>query len=162
MDSAMRLAVIGIGQSLRGDDAAGIEAVRHWRELYPETAGRSEVVTECVELPGLNLLDLLGRVEAAILVDAVCSLKPAGTIHSIDQDQIETFGEGAGSAHGWGVAESLALAQKMNLPACHTNLKLIGIEAAQLELGKGLSPEVEAAIPAACQVIEEEIQHFLS
>ncbi len=34
----MKIAVIGIGQSLRGDDAAGLEAVRQWQEKYPKTA----------------------------------------------------------------------------------------------------------------------------
>jgi len=35
-DNVTRLAVIGIGQELRGDDAAGLEVVRRLRELMPK------------------------------------------------------------------------------------------------------------------------------
>jgi hydrogenase maturation protease len=157
----MKLAVIGIGQSLRGDDAAGIVAVRHWIESYPDTASRPDIITENIELPGLNLLDILGSVDGAIVVDAVRSSASAGSIHRLDQDRILAFGKGAGIAHGWGVAETLALARKLNLPASHTAIKLVGIEAAQVELGAGLSPEIEQAIPAACEAIEMEVQQFL-
>ncbi len=48
-----KVAVIGIGQSLRGDDAAGLIAVRQWQEKYPQTASRPEVRIETDELPGL-------------------------------------------------------------------------------------------------------------
>ena len=48
-----RVAVIGIGQSLRGDDAAGLEAVRRWEEKFHETANRLEIRVEASELPGL-------------------------------------------------------------------------------------------------------------
>jgi hydrogenase maturation protease len=106
-------------------------------------------------------LDILGNVEGAILVDAVRSSASAGSIHRLDQDQILAFGKGADITHGWGVAETLALARKLNLAVSHTVIKLIGIEAAQVELGAGLSLEIEQAIPAACEAIEMEVQQFL-
>lgn len=73
-----KIAVIGIGQSMRGDDAAGIEAVRQWSEKYPETAVRPEIQIEADELPGLGSLDTLHEVDAAVLVDAVQSAAKPG------------------------------------------------------------------------------------
>lgn len=158
----MKIAVIGIGQSLRGDDAAGLEAVLRWQERHPETAGKPEIIAETRELPGLELLDLLGSVDAAVLVDAVCSSAPAGTIHRLDPDQLSAFAGGAQSAHGWGVAETLALAERLNLPARAIKLRIVGIEAVRLEPGSTLSPEVERAIPAACEALHAEVLSLLN
>ena len=81
-----KVAVIGIGQSLRGDDAAGLEAIRQWQEKFPETASRPEVRVEASELPGFALLDMLEDVDAAILVDAVQSSAQPGTIHRLSRE----------------------------------------------------------------------------
>ncbi|MCK7527480.1 MAG: hypothetical protein MZV64_62685 [Ignavibacteriales bacterium] len=73
-----KVAVIGIGQSLRGDDAAGLEAVRQWREKFPETASRLEVQVEAGELPGLALLDVLNDVDARAPGGCRPEFAPAG------------------------------------------------------------------------------------
>ncbi len=158
----MKIAVIGIGQAMKGDDAAGLEAVRHWRQAFRETASRPEVSVEASGLPGLNLLDLLTEVDAAILVDAVRSSAPAGTIHCLEPDQLAAFTGAAQSAHGWGVAETLALAEELKLPARSVKVRIIGIEAGQMELGAGLSRQVESAMPDICAAIEKTLQSLLN
>src|SRR5512142_676272 len=104
-----KVAVVGIGQGLRGDDAAGLEAVRRWQEKFPETASRPEVRVEMNELPGLALLGLIEDAEAAVLVDAVQSSALPGTIHLLKQEELSAFASHAKTAHGWGVAETLDL-----------------------------------------------------
>jgi hydrogenase maturation protease len=153
-----RVAVIGIGQSLRGDDAAGLEAVRQWQEKFPETAGRPEVQIEASELPGLALLDTLNEVDAAILVDAIQGSNP-GVIHRLSEEELTAFTSDSKSAHGWGVAETLRLRKK--LTDAKANLRIIGIEAEQIEIGAGLSKVVEEALPKVCEVIQAEINHLL-
>ncbi|HEX7541063.1 MAG TPA: hydrogenase maturation protease, partial [Anaerolineales bacterium] len=74
----MNILILGIGQSLRGDDAAGLEAVRLWQAQHPDSAAQVQV--ELYELPGLAMLDLLEGMDAAILVDAVQTSAPAGTV----------------------------------------------------------------------------------
>ena len=103
--------LIGIGQSLRGDDAAGLEAVRLWQAQYPQTAQKLQV--ELSELPGLALLDRLDGMEAAILVDAVQSRATPGTIQRLGPEELAAFSTDAQSAHGWGVAETLALGRSL-------------------------------------------------
>ena len=148
-----KVTIIGIGQSFRGDDAAGLEAVRRWREEFNETASRPEVQVEVCELPGLGLLDLFEGAESILLVDAVQSGARVGTIHRIGPEELIAFSADSNSAHGWGVAETLGLARQLglSLPPIH----LIGIEAGQMQIGAGLSPEVEAALPAVCAWIED-------
>jgi hydrogenase maturation protease len=157
----MKIVVIGIGQTLRGDDAAGLEAVRRWRACYPATASRPELDVEASGLPGLGLLDLLSGADAAVLVDAVRSCAPVGFIHRLDPDGLAAFTSGAQSAHGWGVAETLALAQELNLPAHAIRVRIVGIESGQVELGCSLSPEIEQAMPSICETLESEIQSLL-
>ena len=158
----MRIVVIGIGQTLRGDDAVGIEAVRRWQEAFPETAGRTDVQAELSEMPGLGLLDLLDGFEAAVLVDAVQSSAKAGSIHRLDPDQLAAFGSGAKSAHGWGVAETLELDRQLNPSRPRIRLRLIGVEAEQMNMGEPLSKSVEMALPLVCKAIEDEVQALLS
>jgi hydrogenase maturation protease len=154
-----KVAVIGIGQSLRGDDAAGLEAVHQWRENFPETAGRPEVQIEACELPGLALLDTLNEVDAAILVDAVQSSGQAGTIYRLDENEIAAFTSESKSAHGWGVAETLQLGSQ--LMRRQTKISIIGINSAQTELGTGLSEAIKEALPKVCEILEEEINNFI-
>ena len=60
-----------------------------------------------------------------ILIDAMRSGVPAGSIRSINRDQLERYGERL-SSHALGVAEMLALGEKLgDLP---DRLWLIGIE----------------------------------
>ncbi|MGA7192431.1 MAG: hydrogenase maturation protease [Anaerolineales bacterium] len=157
----MKIAVIGIGQSLRGDDAAGLDAVRHWQEQYPETASRPEVRVEASELPGLALIDLLNDTDAAVIVDAVQSSAKAGTIHCLNSDDLSAFTPDAQSAHGWGVAETLQLGCQLYPTLKNLPVRLIGIEAEQVELGKGLSKNITEAMPDLCLAIENEVQTFL-
>jgi len=154
-----KVAVIGIGQSLRGDDVAGLEAVRQWREKFPETANRPEVQIEASELPGLALIDALKDVDAAILVDAVQSSAKSGTVHRLSEEDLASFTSDSKSAHGWGVAETLQM--RSQLTDEKINIRIIGIETAQVELGARLSQVVEDAMPIICEAIEEEIHALL-
>ena len=154
-----RVAVIGIGQSLRGDDAVGLEAIRQWQEKFPETANKPGLQVEASELPGLALIDLLNDVDAAILVDAIQSSAKPGTIHRLSEGELASFTSDSKSAHGWGVAETLQM--RSLLTDTKVNIRIIGIEAEQMELGAGLSNAVENALPTLCEVIEEEIHAIL-
>jgi hydrogenase maturation protease len=154
----MNILVLGIGQSLRGDDAAGLEAVRLWQKQYPESAGGVHVGLS--ELPGLGLLDLLDGLDAAILVDAVEGSGAAGSLRHLGPEDLDSFAAGSGSAHGWGVAETLKIGRSLFPALALCRITLIGIEARSMEMGAGLSPEVQEALAGAAKLIEEEVQKY--
>ncbi|KAF0107011.1 MAG: hydrogenase maturation protease [Anaerolineaceae bacterium] len=156
----MNILVLGIGQSLRGDDAAGLEAVRLWRETHPQTARRVRV--ETAELPGLALLDLLMGADAAILVDAVQAAAPAGTVIRVGPDELAAFTPDAQSAHGWGVAETLQLGRALDPALAHVRVTLLGIVGKDFGMGAALSPEVQQALAEAAERIEAEVQELLA
>jgi len=149
----MTITVIGIGQSLRGDDEAGLAAVRLWQEIFPETARKIRV--ELAESPGIGLLDLMSGADLVVLVDAVQGGAPPGTIHQLRESDLASFSGGAGSAHGWGVAETLALGRRIAPQTLPGQIILIGIEIEAVAVGETLSPKIEAALPGAARWIEE-------
>ncbi len=156
-----RVAVIGIGQSMRGDDAAGLEAVRAWRTAFPATAANPDLTIENAEMPGLGLLDLLEGNQAAIIVDAVQSGSGPGTIHEATPDTLEAFAADSKSAHGWGAAETLRLGRKLDPSLEQIEVLVIGIEAEQFSIGNGLSPAVREALPHASAVIQQTVERLL-
>ena len=147
--------VIGIGQSLRGDDAAGLSAVRLWVDTCPAQVSHPRVNVELAELPGVGLLNLLEGARFAILVDAVQSGGIPGTIYQLNEGQLESFALGSASAHGWGVAETLSLGRQLAPASLPGELIVIGVETGQLDLGKTISPEVESCLPEVARLIEQ-------
>lgn len=156
----MQILVLGIGQSLRGDDSIGLEIVREWSRKFPETAGLVRV--EILELPGLDLIDRLSGVDAAILVDAVQDDQPPGKIHVFAPMNLESFNQGSRSAHGWGVAETLKLAGSLYPEMEKIKILVFGVSIKQVGMGAELSPQVRQAIPAACVVLEKKVQSLLT
>lgn len=155
----MKVLILGIGQSLRGDDAAGLEAVQLWQTQNPDSAVRVKV--EFSELPGLALLELLEGIDAAVLVDAVQGSLVPGTILRLGPDELAGFTADAVSAHGWGVAETLQLGQSIYPSLKKCRITLIGIAGKDFHMGTGTGPDVRAVIEKAADMIEREIQDFL-
>ena len=156
-----KIIVIGIGQSLRGDDGAGPRVVCQWQESFPETASKPEVQVEMLELPGLELLDYLDGMDAAILVDAIQSPDLPGSLHRFSLEDALSFTQDARSAHGWGVAETLQLGWTLYPSLAKCQLILIGLTGKNFETGTKLSPEVEAALPQAAEMIQREVSCLL-
>ncbi len=157
----MRVTVIGIGQTLRGDDAAGIEAVHRWQDAYPLTASRPEVAVQCSELPGLGLLDMLEGFDAALIIDAVQTAAAPGTILWLSPGDLESFTRGSKSAHGWGIAETLQLARQVDPSRLPPHVRLLGIVAQHMDIGEYLSAPLQEALPAISEAIEAEVQRML-
>ena len=144
---------------MRGDDAAGLEAVQLWQIQHPDTAAQVQV--ELSELPGLALLDLLEGMDAAVLVDALNTSALPGTVLRLGPDELSIFTPDAVSAHGWGVAESLQLGRSLAPSLAKCRVTLIGIVGEDFRLGADLSPQVRAAMKKAADMVEREIQNAL-
>lgn len=157
------LLILGIGQMMRGDDAVGVRVVEEWASRYPETAANPLVSVSFQPLPGLALLDMLPGFEAAVLVDAVLGgpdIQPGAVYHLAPKD-LASFTRGTGSAHGWGVAESLKLAETMGRTDMPKSITILGVGGRQVGLGAELSPEVEAALPEIVEALNLLVEDFL-
>jgi hydrogenase maturation protease len=96
--------IIGIGSPF-GDDAAGLEVARIIAKSPPPNC---EVII--ADRPGADLIEMLGRVEAVILIDAVRSGAPAGTIHQLSFNELARSKAQFVSSHELGVAAAVQLA----------------------------------------------------
>ena len=157
----MKIVVIGVGQTMRGDDGVGVTAVQSWQAQYSYTASHPDVRVEIAELPGLELLELLSGAESALIVDAVQSGRPTGEIQILDEQAISAFEPGTGSAHGWGVAETIQLGHKLHRANYPRNIKILGIAAQQFEIGSSLSSEIIESLPNIVKEIENRVQSAL-
>ena len=117
------------------------------RLLYPDL----RVVL--LELPGLALLDYLDGAQQALLVDAVRSGRTPGSLHLLSEADLSEFDCGSGSAHGWGVAETLALGRRLQPEKMPARVDILGIEAGEVNLGDQLSSQVDAALDPAAALI---------
>lgn len=134
-----RQIVIGLGNALRHDDGVGPAVARR---LGPLVAGRAEIVV--LDGEASRLLDAWEGAELAVVVDAVRSGAPPGTVHRVEVGAEPLPHESPASSHGLGLAAAVELGRSLGrLPA---QVVVYGVEVVDTEAGAGLSPVVEAAI----------------
>jgi hydrogenase maturation protease len=151
MEPEHKTLFIGVGNPFRGDDGVGIAVVQRLRKEIPPGVRVQEESGD-----GTELLEAWKGAECVILVDAVQSGAPPGTIHRLDAgiERLPTWFSRA-STHAFGVAEAIELARAMgDLPA---RLIVYGMEGLDFSAGTELSPEIAEAVPAAAKLILREI-----
>lgn len=148
-----RVAVIGIGNVLTGDDAVGPHVVRVVEARYelPQTVQVIDAGT-----PGYDLTAFLVGLDAALIVDAVKAKGAPGELRVYDKAELVSRGPVlALSPHEPGVREALLNADFMGVTP--PVVRLVGVIPAGAGTGIGLSPAVRAAIPAAVARVADEL-----
>ena len=133
--------VIGVGSEFRGDDAVGLLAARRIGEEAPDG-----VRALASSGDGAALLEAFGEADTVVVVvDAVRSGAPPGTIHRLEADRRHLpAGLFPSSTHAFGVAEAIEMARALGrLPR---KLVLYGIEGRDFQAGAALSGEVARAL----------------
>ncbi len=138
MSRKPKIAVVGIGNTLAGDDGVGVLIAERLRQRWNET---EEVLVAI--LPGdlFSVSDFLGKAEEFLFVDAIAGDNP-GEIRVLGSAQ-RAF---AASLHQTDIGTVMAALRKLEMadPFPPWQVWGITIEAPQ-ELGEGLSPEIAAA-----------------
>ena len=134
--------IAGFGSVHRLDEGVG-----------PVVAARAERESRMRDVGPLNdPLDLLGHwngAELVIVIDAVRSGVAPGTVRVVEID-VDTSVETT-STHGIGLEGVLRLARAVG--QAPKRLVVVGIEGERFGVGEGLSPAVEAAVPAAVRAV---------
>lgn len=145
------VAVIGVGNPYRRDDAAGLEVARRVARSAP---ARVTVVEHDGE--PTRLIELWEGARLAVVVDTVSSGAPAGTVHRLEVGDREVPARPAhDSTHHLGIGDAVALARALErLPP---RLILVGIEGGDVTAGVGLTREVAAAVERVAAAILREI-----
>ena len=137
-----RVVVLGLGNILNRDEGLGVSALGPLRLRLGPAPG-IEVLDGGVL--GMSLLPLVESCSHLLLLDAVDTGAPPGTVTVLGREEIPLFGRRKLSLHQLGFQEVLQLAGlRGRLPE---NLALVGAQPTDISVGIGLSPELEAALP---------------
>lgn len=144
--------VLGLGNVLCQDDGVGVAVIARLARDY--RAGPGLTLADGGTL-GLALLPLLERSDAAVLIDAVRSDGPPGSLVRLDGDDVAAAAAHRLSVHQIGVSDLLEGARlRGRLPP---RLVLLGVVPGSVDLGLARTPEVQAAIPALLDAVVAEV-----
>lgn len=145
----MKTRIIGCGNLQRMDDGAGLLVAQRLRKLG--------IPAEIQSGGAFELIADLDHDEQVILIDAVVTGAPAGTIHVWQGSPPHLPHATHFSSHGFGLAEAFRLGQILNcLPE---RITVYGIEGDRFGMGEQVSAEVIAASERVAQQIANEFAH---
>lgn len=145
--------VVGLGNPMRGDDGIGPAVVAALRQL--PVGGDVDLVTS--DQDGPALLELWTQRPLVIVVDAVRSGAPPGTVHRLAEQDLAGWSARAASptTHRVGLPATADLARVLDRRP--QRLVVYGVEIAHVELGHQLSPAVASALPTVVDQVEREL-----
>ena len=145
--------VIALGNRFRRDDGVGLVAGEALR-------AQQWVPVRCLEKQGdgLRLLDAWRGARGVILIDAVASGAPPGTLHrfEIDSQRGALAADAVGTTHSLSVRETIELASALG--EAPERILAFGIEMGCCELGEGLTAAVERAVPTLIRAVLDELE----
>ena len=156
--------ILGYGNTLRRDDGAGAVAARLMADDSRLQRDGVEVREAYQLLPEMSLD--MAEVTLVIFVDADAAGLPGSIeVHEIDpqaaaRDDADARSEPGASSHHVGGGEIVALAATLGgrAPAAVA----IGIGVADMGMGEGLSPAVEAALPRVVDIVADLVEEHLA
>lgn len=147
----MKLLLLGIGNLLLSDEGVGIHTLRYLEQNYswPPSVELLDGGTA-----GMELLVPITSATHLIILDAVQTQAPPGTVVQIAHADLPAFFRTKLSSHQVGLTDVLAAAILTDsLPSYIT---LWGVVPASLELGMELTPVVAAQLaPLANRIVQE-------
>ncbi len=136
------------GNTLMGDDALGPTVL----ELLKKESLPPGTLLRDLQNPGVDVLLHLEGVQNLILIDALASDDPPGTLRVFDRETLLSIPvDPRTSPHQPSLIETLRMAQALHL--LPQQITLIAITAKNFEMGTPISREVESAIPAAVEAV---------
>lgn len=138
------IAVIGIGNTLMGDDGAGVKVLK----LLPDSIRKIELASG-----GMSLLHELDGLDTAIIADAVDFGGQPGEIRIFQPHEVESIKTLGYSLHDIDILKVLELAERMGqLPE---TVFIAAVQPADIGYSEELSAEVEASLPELASRIME-------
>lgn len=153
--SPVRTLVLGLGNPLMGDDGLGVVALEH---LAARWAMPPEVQLLDGGTGGLQLLPPIEDADRLILLDAIEAGAGPGRVVVLERDQLPRYFAHKLSPHEIALRDVLTLAElRGRLPA---ELVAIGLQPGAVALTPGLSPAVEAGVPAMVEAVVVRLERW--
>jgi len=105
---------------------------------------------------GLDLLPYLEGKRKVVFIDGIDAGEEPGAVFRFSALEVPRGSTAPPvSVHDLGFYELIGAAQL--LEQCPEDMIVIAVQVKDMTLGRGLSEEVEAALPAVCRLVEEEL-----
>ncbi len=138
----MLAVVLGIGNTILTDEAAGVRAVEALERDY-----RLPANVQAIDggTSGMEMIEDLSNLDFLIVIDVVKTGAAPGTVVRIAGNQIPVFFRNKLSPHQIGLPDVLASLELLD--AIPKEIVVLGVEPISLELGMEMTPTVAAKIP---------------
>lgn len=137
------LAIVGVGNTIAGDDGAGVEVVRRLKTIWD---GEPDIFFHTLEGDHFEIADLLDRAGKFIFVDAIAGARPGELVR-----MGKTCSSFAPSLHQADIAAVMHCLAALGTVDPFPSWELWGVTILPpSELGEGLTPEVAAAVEILC------------
>ena len=151
----MKTLVLGIGNTLLGDDGVGIHAAR---ELATKV-NRDDVAILDIGTDGLNLLEVMMGYDRMIVIDAIVTENAdIGNIYCLKPEQLYTPSGFSVSPHHFNLATTLEIGRKLfpgEIPEDVTVFAVDTIEAT--EISEKMTDKVQDALPVLVSRVLEHL-----
>jgi hydrogenase maturation protease len=134
------------------DDGIGVHAVQ---QLAADYSFPPDVEIIDGGTLGLDLLPLLEGLDRLLIIDAMETGEPPGTIRRLTGDEVPVAFETRLSPHQMGLKDLLAVARLMGTEV--PDMVLLGVQPELIELGMELSPAVAAQLDCLIERTLEEL-----
>lgn len=151
----MRTLIVGLGNPILSDDGIGIRV----SQAVHERIGEAEAEFLEASLGGLRLAEQLEGYDRAILIDAIQTRGGVpGAIYRLTLDDMPSYN--TDGAHDTSLKNALQLVRQQGGQTPDADaVTMIAVEAVNLlDFSETLTPQVEAAIPAAVNAVLETLE----
>jgi hydrogenase maturation protease len=138
----MRAVVLGIGNTILSDEAAGVRAVEMLEQSYTIPADL-QVIDGGTS--GMEMIEDLSNLDFLIVIDVVKTGSAPGTVVKIAGDEIPVFFRKKLSPHQIALPDVLASLELLD--AMPKEIVVLGVEPISLELGMDMTPDIAAKVP---------------
>jgi hydrogenase maturation protease len=150
--------IIGFGNKFLSDDGIGPVVI----EVLERSGLSKDKNIELTDLgtSGTDLIFHIKECPRIVIIDALDAGQASGKVIRIKEKDIEHFcnkGILSLSLHDLNLADILKLARAMKLK---TDITIIGIKPLNIELGEGLSPEIQEKIPEIIKLVEQTVKQY--
>ncbi len=150
-----KIGVIGIGNSLKADDGAGLAVIESLQGQLPPGVKLIELGTG-----GINLVHELARLDHAIIIDAGDFNGKPGEIRKFKPDEVKSLRSRSYSLHDWDMFNSIIISQKMG--ECPRKISIIAIQPEDISFREGFSKTVQEKIPVIARMVIETVEEELT
>lgn len=149
---AMRAVVLGIGNIILTDEAAGVRAVETLEKAYKVPAN---VQTIDGGTSGMEMIEDLSNLDFLIVIDVVKTGAAPGTVVKIAGEDIPVFFRSKLSPHQIALPDVLASLELLD--TMPKEIIVLGVEPISLELGMEMTATVAERVPQLAEMAANEL-----